>query len=655
MANNDLKTLSEIFNNRIFRIPDYQRGYAWDEEQLDDFWEDLCYLKDGNFHYTGLLTIQKIKREDIEKDGDKHAHFEDDFWMFEKGYNAYYVIDGQQRLTTISILLKVIFDEYNEEKLNYEDKQDYIKKYLYKKSGENKSFIFGYEQNNPSDNYFKTKILDQDVLLAKEIQETLYTCNLQKAKNYFSEKLKSLPKEEIVDIFKKITIQLKFNVYEIDDEFDVFVTFETMNNRGKQLSKLELLKNRLIYLTTILPGENNDNNKLRKEINSVWKTVYEYLGKNKDDPLDENEFLRNHWIMYFGFTKEAEAYSKFLFNTHFTINNVINENIDYDKNNGKIGYHDIEKYITSIHDSIKMRFYISNPSLSEFSYETKEYIKKLNRVGFGPLKPLIMCAMIKCSNKEFSEERLIELLKASEQFSFLVFTLTGRPSNTHRNKIYRIANYLHGGEYKSDKLCSIQGVTNYLISQKDSWNGFDLDKFRTKIESFFKNEKGFYGWYGRYYFLYEYELYLQKCKSESKIIVSWEETQNQNTKNQDSIEHIYPQKADKECWGKKYNQFDEAQRKYLLNSLGNLLLIDKEKNSKLRNECFEYKKKYSGRNGIEMGYFTGSYSEIEVAQYQDWTHKEILARGLKMLQFIEERWGIKIENKKELLFLDFID
>lgn len=650
MTNNDLKTLSEIFNNRIFRVPDYQRGYAWDEEQLDDFWEDLCHLKDGNFHYTGLLTIQKIKREDIEKDGDKHAHWEDDLWMFEKGYNAYYIIDGQQRLTTISILLNVIFNEYDEEILNYENKQTLIYKYLYQKSGQNKSFIFGYEKNNPSDNYFKTKILDQDGLLHEQIQETLYTSNLQYAKDYFSKKVKSLPKEKIASMFRKISIQLKFNVYEIDDEFDVFVTFETMNNRGKQLSKLELLKNRLIYLTTILPSENNDNYILRKEINSVWKTVYEYLGKNKDDPLDENEFLRNHWIMYFGFTKEAEAYSKFLFNTHFTINNVINENIDYDKNNGKIGYHDIKKYITSIHDSIKMRFYISNPNFSEFSYETKEYIKKLNRVGFGPLRPLIMCAMIKCSNKEFSEERLIELLKASEKFSFLVFTLTGRPSNTHRNKLYRIANYLYTGEYKSDKLCSIEGVTNYLISQKDSWNGFDLDKFLTKIKYFFQNGRGFYGWYGRYYFLYEYELYLQKCKSENRIIVSWDEAQNQ-----DSIEHIYPQKADRKCWEEKYNQFDETQRKYLLNSLGNLLLIDKYKNSKLQNECFEYKKKYTDTDGIEIGYFTGSYSEIEVAQYQEWTSIEILARGIKMLQFMEERWGINIENKKELLFLDFID
>ena len=57
--------------------------------------------------------------------------------------------------------------------------------------------------------------------------------------------------EEIELLFKKITQNLMFNVYEISDDFDVFVAFETMNNRGKKLSNLELLKNRLIYLTTL--------------------------------------------------------------------------------------------------------------------------------------------------------------------------------------------------------------------------------------------------------------------------------------------------------------------------------------------------------------------------------------------------------------------
>lgn len=48
---NDLESLSSLFNNKIFRIPNYQRGYAWERKKLDDFWEDLITLPNDRFHY----------------------------------------------------------------------------------------------------------------------------------------------------------------------------------------------------------------------------------------------------------------------------------------------------------------------------------------------------------------------------------------------------------------------------------------------------------------------------------------------------------------------------------------------------------------------------------------------------------------------------
>lgn len=81
-----------------------------------------------------------------------------------------------------------------------------------------------------------------------------------------------------------------FNVYEIFQDLDVFVIFETMNNRGKKLSNLELLKNRLIYLSTKF--EDEDKYSLRHNINECWKTIYEYLGKNKNKPLNDDNFFK---------------------------------------------------------------------------------------------------------------------------------------------------------------------------------------------------------------------------------------------------------------------------------------------------------------------------------------------------------------------------
>ena len=125
---------------------------------------------------------------------------------------------------------------------------------------------------------------------------------MQNAKDEFAEKLKNATQQELKTLLEKITQQLVFNEYIIDDADDVYVTFETMNNRGKSLSTLELLKNRLIYLTTIYPDailSLTEAQDLRKTINDTWKIIYQQLGNNANKVLGDDEFLKDHWIMYF--------------------------------------------------------------------------------------------------------------------------------------------------------------------------------------------------------------------------------------------------------------------------------------------------------------------------------------------------------------------
>lgn len=297
MANNNLLSLNEIFNQKIFRIPDFQRGYSWENKQLNDFWEDLLNLKESKIHYTGLLTVEPINRSKIKQ----MEKWKDDLWLFDSGFNAYYLIDGQQRLTTSIILINEILNCLdNDEDIFFKPKQYWIEKFLYQDyKGGYKSYLFGYEKDNPSDEFFKTRILKQISSTADKVPEqTLYTANLENASKFFADKLMNIDTEEREQIFKKITSYMKFNFYEIDDELDVYITFETMNNRGKPLSTLELLKNRLIYLSTMLEDKEIID-RLRNEINEAWKTIYEYLGKNKENKLKDDDFLRDHWIMYF--------------------------------------------------------------------------------------------------------------------------------------------------------------------------------------------------------------------------------------------------------------------------------------------------------------------------------------------------------------------
>lgn len=654
MAESKLQSLVEIFNQKFFRIPDYQRGYSWEVEQLDDFWDDLENLKPNKFHYTGLLTVESIDKKKIASLEKWH----DDNWMFDKGLKAYYIIDGQQRLTTIIILLKVIIDKFDEsDGINFEPKNTWIARFLYQQFGQYKSFVFGYEKDNPSDEYFKTKILDQVSLSSAHVPEqTLYTMNLKYAKEYFEEKTKKLNKPDLETIFKKVVNFLKFNLYEIDNDLDVFVTFETLNNRGKSLSKLELLKNRLIYLTTILNNTENDKNRLRNDINSAWKTIYEYLGKNKDKTLDDDEFLENHWIMSFKYDRsESEVYAKVLLKEFFTVKNISSDSqekeitfedeeiIIYD-DEIKINFDVIKNYVEIISKSVIKWFYIHNPVYSNFNDDIKEYLEKLNRLSFGAFRPIIMCAMV----KEVEEEKLLALLKNAERFNFLVFKLSKKQSNTQSNHLYRTANNFYTGSLSIDE---INENIEELIDGDDEYSGwFDIEDIKKHINDLYKKGEGFYSWTGLNYFLFEYELFIMS-KARGNPKVGWKNI------DQESKEHIYPQEANKDCWKNNFNNFTPIQRKILLNSLGNLLLLSQSKNSELQNACFGFKKEHKDKKGNQVGYFNGSYSEIELAKFNDWTPNLILKRGIKMLEFMEQRWDIEIGNdndKMELLLLEFV-
>ena len=76
---NELQPLSLLFQNRLFRIPDYQRGYAWLQQQLVDFWDDLVNLQPDRYHYKGLLSLKPLKSKET-------VSGSEDLWLVENGY-----------------------------------------------------------------------------------------------------------------------------------------------------------------------------------------------------------------------------------------------------------------------------------------------------------------------------------------------------------------------------------------------------------------------------------------------------------------------------------------------------------------------------------------------------------------------------------------
>lgn len=636
----ETKSTSKIFNQVIFRVPDYQRGYSWTWKHLEQFWDDLKRLREDQDHYTGLLTIEEAK------DTQGNQKWDDVQWIISTAdYKPYYIVDGQQRLTTIILLIQSIIEKIKDDtKLNLRSKSQIKEQYICISDENLKAYIFGYEKDDPSYEFLKTTIFKESSSNSLNTQLSLYTKNLKYAKSFFDNKIAKHDTENLEDLFRKVTLRLKFNLYEIENDLDVFVMFETMNNRGKPLSKLEILKNRLIYLSSLLVDSSEEQkSEIRNRINNSWRTIYEYLGKNPDSLLDDDEFLKNHTYMFFNYMgyDKSDLFADFLLNRHFNTDNV------YLK---KITLKGLERYSASIQNSIIKWFDIKFPynEMSNTDSSIKNELKKLSRLRSAYFWPSIMGALLfqDTQGNRYGSQQILRLLKAMEKFSFLSFNVFQRNSSYKKNQFFGHASKIYSGE---------MSISDYVLEIEDAsrQQPNSLTAFHYHLDRLFDNPKkpGFYGWNGLNYFLYEYEKNLQGREEEK---TTWDKA-----KQPSSIEHIYP-RTPNEDWTVDFKSYTEKQREILCNSLGNLLLISQRKNSSLQNKGFEFKKQHSSETSStdNSGYFNGSHSEINIAKYDKWTADEILERGLKMLQFMQDFWGITFGGEhemKKILFLDFID
>ena len=692
------KSLDSLFKEKMFRIPDYQRGYAWQKNQLKDFWEDLINLSDDRSHYTGVLTLKEVDSWNI-KDSDN------EYWLVEDhSYKMYHIVDGQQRLTTFVVFLQAFIDfiKQAEENAGKPDKDIYItdslnleaviRKYLFETKptgGQFRTYKFGYTIDNPSYEYLRHKIFNEDG--AGSIKETFYTLNLKNAKHYFHEQIKSLHDEgginALREIYKKLTKKFLFNEYVIKDEFDVFVAFETMNNRGKKLSDLELLKNRLIYLTTLYADEEidtADRRSLRNAINGAWKEVYYQLGRNDKHPLNDDDFLKAHWIMYFQYSrKQGKVYIKFLLDEQFSpkrihkkvprevdmvspeeqrtdseIDDADNEEDETEENVDSTAYlqadlrpEEIRKYVNSLKESAVHWFNSHYPYLADgLSEPERDALDRLNRIGMGYFRPLVMSFF---KNEAIPDKR-IEFLNHIERFIFIVFRLRQIRTNYRDTEFYSAA---RGFNKEGLTLEEIKGKLDGAASSCFHENGTLNSKyFYDYLYDKFNNgsKGGFYGWNGLRYFLYEYEMNLLSETRYKKV--SWEDFLK-TLKDKVSIEHVFPQ-TPADNWTTFTSNLTEEDCCLYSGSLGNLLLLSMSINSSLQNDEFKDKKHPKWNKAgekIRNGYSDGSHSEIEVSRHEDWTPAEIEKRGMLLLNFMEERWNFKFENeeaKKRLLFLN---
>lgn len=617
--------LTDLFNTRIFRIPDFQRGYAWEEKQLNELWDDLDEIPSVNDelkkHYTGTIYLEETYPTEAEK------------WL--SGVKFYNVVDGQQRLTSISILLfellKATVIGYSEKK-----KEKLIETFVYESnmSGQSKVYKFSYASTDKNFNFLLHSIFEDNKIVLNQGHLNHYTKNLAFAKKFFYDKITTLDYSQKNILFKKIATSLQFDIRTIEKDLDVQAVFETMNNRGKQLSTLEKLKNRLIYLTEKLTNPDEDKQILRKKINDAWGKIYSCLAKKPEHILDEDVFLSAH-LSLFRKPTESTFSEKVAEEKVFQMFCNRPEKYDLDDSGKKeepISYKKIEDYILKLSELA--------PIWDQIHNSDSKFIKRILTLESRKNIKIYLAAILR-HTKDTSIHKIAFGNLEKILFRNRVPGIDIMDERTMANWARDIYNDKESFEAINQKQTILLG-TAVVVS--------NIIQYFKYLFTYEKGSKGFHRWGALKYFLFEYEEYLRNKAQETNDKVTIDDYL------ETTIEHIIPQQF-LENWQETVNSFTEGleeeykkqARKVLINSLGNLTILKNGKNSSLGNKSWLDKKER---------FKTGSYNEIDISQQHTWSKDKIAQRGKEMLKFLESKiTGLTFsenEIEKVLFYDEFI-
>ena len=278
----------------------------------------------------------------------------------------------------------------------------------------------------------------------------------------------------------------------------------------------------------------------------------------------------------------------------------------------KIAVADIRNFVESLCASVGHWFNSFYPYLAtNMSDKEKTALDRLNRIGIGYFRPLVMVILKTVAN----ESGRIEMFRKIERFIFIAFRLGTTRSNYRSSEFHNLARALGRGETTLEKIA--ERLDAALKSAFNQDGTLRTAEFRNLLFKKFEEGVGYYGWSGLRYFLYEYEQ--QWFSSSRQHKVDWTDLLKSKG-DRISIEHIYPQTPTPD-WEGAFGGLSRKEKERYAGSLNNLLLLSKSINSSLQNDAFAAKKnpRFDGAGDkMRNGYSDGSHSEIEVAANQDW-------------------------------------
>lgn len=604
-----LLSIRNLFDGRLLIVPDYQRGYAWEKPQWKDFLDDLSILGVGerHYHYTGTVVLHKQDHYPAENDTEGGIH------------KAHHIVDGQQRLTTVVILLAAIRRELARLPEKEQRCARIQKDFLWVTREKTGAPISKLQLNGELGRFFERHILEDEP--STEDAATRHQERLQEAKKYFADYLEGQRKalgEDFADWLtnfeSKITNQLKTTLFPVEQESDVGVIFEVMNNRGKPLSELEKVKNYLLYVASKI----DDSNHLGREINGTWGRVLECLmAGGLVRSVDEDQLLKTHWLMVYDPNErnwDASGSIKAKFDLRASSDDEHGQRLDSEI---RAYLKSLEEVALAFRDAERPGRTDAFRGLSngpEHQHDLQLWSERLGRIGVvAPFRPLLAVTRIK------APDRYLEVLKAAENFSFLVYRIEGCRPYAGRSRFYHLAHNIYVG--KADPNDAASQIRRWI---PEYCHPATFDHF---FEFNAQKPRNFYAWPGLRYLLYEWEI---KCAGAKQVRLSWRELHKRQPKT--TIEHVLPQTPEDPYWRER---FSEAERAAYTHDIGNLCLT--EDNSKYSNKPFPKKR---GEGGADYAcYMTANLaSERKLAGWADWTRGSIEERRKKIISWAKGRW-----------------
>lgn len=407
-----LLSIKEIFKDRFFKIPDYQRGYSWEDDQLWDLRKDIenLYTKQHK-HFTGTIVAAK--------DASRENHFD--------------IVDGQQRITSLIILLTEIY------KRNPENHAEIKGLFLIRGAVGNEKYVL--TPNEETRLFFKELIFDGGT---PEIRIKSHAC-IANAQTFFRNWL-SESSTNFEEIKKVVMDLLGFILFSPPSDKEIGIMFEVINNRGKSLSELEKIKNYFIYYATV-----HDKETLRQTINDNWRHIQENLsmaGQTSNE--GENSFLRFSYIVFYEANKEK---------SHAVYTQMKSKYLPQESDPGKIDSHvgEIQRFVRFLANASKYYAYFFAPGQYPNRNNNANYqriVKALTYLRCHPVNasimPLYLAVMDSFNQPQPPgildiESQVADLLELLEIANFRLYVLPGvfARADTKQGDMFYFANEFH--------------------------------------------------------------------------------------------------------------------------------------------------------------------------------------------------------------------